>query len=311
MGAPEALDKAPRSELWIGSNQYPAGLRHLAEPPKKLYILGDAQLLGSAQIAIVGARRPTPYGLSCARRFAMRAADWGIVVVSGGALGCDQAAHRGALEAGGKTIVVLGCGADHVYPPRAGTLFEKIVQSGGAIVSEVPWGSSPTRWAFSKRNRIIAGLAKTTLIVEAGLPSGTFQTADSTLALGHELLVVPGAISSQESRGSNRLIREGATPIVDDDSFDDALRATFSGEEPCFSLATKSEVNDQKGEVDCLFESDSQHKIVAALRAEAMRPEELAAALTFDLLDTIRLLSLLELNKHVQRLRDGRYSTVF
>ncbi|MCL2757307.1 MAG: DNA-protecting protein DprA, partial [Coriobacteriia bacterium] len=195
-----------RSELLPGSPLFPAGLLEIEEPVKRLYCIGDVRVLGSPALAIVGARKATPYGLSCAHRFARRAAQEGITVVSGGAIGCDQAAHRGALEGGGKTIVVLGCGADVVYPARAFSLFEEVLATGGAIVTEAPWGSPPSKWGFRRRNRIIAALAHSTLIVEAGLPSGTFSTADATLAQGKDVLVVPGSIDSMESRGSNRLL---------------------------------------------------------------------------------------------------------
>lgn len=157
----------------------------------------------------------------------MRAAEKGIAVISGGARGCDAEAHRAALEAGGKTVVFLGGGADVIYPREHASLFQRIVDGGGALVSEREWAVPPLPYMFRARNRLIAALARATLIVEAGLPSGTFSTADEALGANRDVLVVPGSIDSPQSRGANRLICQGAAPIVDDDSFDDALFSLF------------------------------------------------------------------------------------
>jgi DNA processing protein len=274
----------------------------LSQPVKRLNIIGNADLLAEPMLAVVGARKATPYGQSCAERFARRAALAGVVVVSGGAIGCDQAAHRAALSAHGKTVVVLGCGADVVYPSRAKPLFDEVLATGGALVSEAPWGSPPTRWGFKNRNRIIAGLGWATLIVEAGLPSGTFSTADATLEQGKDVFVVPGSIDSRESRGSNRLLVQGAIPIVDYESFDDALIATYGKQmRPLAAVALTSvepELDAQSG----------TSPLVEACRACPVRAEELAGALGIDLLQVIRMLSSLEIEGRVTRLRDGRYA---
>jgi len=214
---------AASCELAIEDVGFPQMLKLIPQAPRRLYLRGDPALLDLPGISIVGARKATPYGLYCAGHFAQLAVACGLSVVSGGAIGCDQAAHRGALDAGGKTVVVLGCGADVVYPKRARLLFEEVLERGGAIVSEFPWGAQPVPWAFRRRNRIIAGLGEKLLVVEAGLPSGTFGTADDALAQGKDVLVVPGSILSPESAGSNRLLQQGAAPVIDDESFLDAL----------------------------------------------------------------------------------------
>ena len=214
--------KGERSVLDIASAEYPEALRVIARPPYRLYVVGD---VGAVQpgLAVVGARKATPYGLSCARRFARIAAEKGVNIISGGARGCDAEAHRAALDAGGKTVVFLGCGCDFVYPSEHAGLFQRIIDTGGAIVSEQSWAKSPMPYMFRERNRLIAGLAQAVLIVEAGLPSGTFSTADEALDAGKEVLVVPGAITSATSYGSNRLLFQGAVPVIDDESFEDAL----------------------------------------------------------------------------------------
>lgn len=211
-----------RFELTPTDAWYPSSLRHIRKPPEKLYGIGDKSALESG-LAIIGARKATPYGRSCARRFSRIAAAKGVCIISGGARGCDSEAHRAALDTEGKTVVFLGGGCDRLYPHEHFELFQRVIDRGGAVVSEHFWDCEPKPYMFRERNRLIAGLAAAVLIVEAGLPSGTFSTADDALSMGKEVLVVPGAITSPASRGSNRLLYQGAIPIVDDESFEDAL----------------------------------------------------------------------------------------
>lgn len=215
-----------RFVLSYGCEGYPEQLMDIPDSPKKLYGIGDARSLETG-ISIIGARKATPYGRTVAKRFAKLAAEHGISVISGGALGCDTAAHLGCMEGGGATVVVLGGGCDQLYPEANRDLFQEIIEKGGAIVSEQQWQFPPMPYTFRARNRIIAGLSRATLIVEAGLPSGTFSTADDALAANREVLVVPGAITSPHSRGANRLIYQGAIPIIDDETFEDVLFDLF------------------------------------------------------------------------------------
>jgi DNA processing protein len=215
-----------RSIIDIKSCDYPRLLLESFDPPEKLYVIGDCSGFNEG-LAVVGARKATPYGTSCAKRFAGLAAERGISIISGGARGCDSAAHKSALEHSGKTIVVLGGGCDQIYPKQNFRLFQNVVDSGGALVSEWDWDAPALPYAFRLRNRIIAGIAKATLVVEAGLPSGTFITADETLEIGREVLVVPGSITSQNSKGTNRLLYQGATPVVDDESFLEIISTIF------------------------------------------------------------------------------------
>lgn len=215
-----------RSVLTCGQEGFPQALSVIAAPPKELFVIGNIDALQEG-IAIVGARKATPYGKGLAQRFARHAALRGIVVISGGARGCDSAAHRATVEANGQGVVFLGGGADVLYPPEHAQLFQRIIDSGGAIVSEYAWNKPALPYQFRLRNRLIAGLAKATLIVEAGLPSGTFSTADEALASNREVLVVPGCITAPSSKGANRLIYQGATPVIDDETFDDALFSLF------------------------------------------------------------------------------------
>jgi DNA processing protein len=293
---------ATRWEIGREDPCYPEGLHRVEQPPALLYAQGDCATWAAPGLAIVGARKATPYGLNCARRFARLAAVRGITVVSGGAIGCDQAAHRGTLEAGGRAIVVLGCGADVVYPARGRELFSQILAEGGAIVSEAPWGSPPSRWGFRRRNRLIAGIAQATLIVEAGLPSGTFSTADATLAQGKEVLAVPGSIFAQESQGANRLISQGAVPVIDDESFEDALAQIFGL--PYHAVAVPSSVRPSNADEP----KGAQDGVLGILAQQPLRAEELLGVCGDDVVEVIRYLTSLELKGLVTRLRDGRYA---
>ena len=297
--------------VWCES--YPPALLDLEDPPASIHGIGEPGALAPG-LAIVGARKATPYGISCAEHFAMRAAQAGITVVSGGAIGCDQAAHRGALKGGGRTVVVLGGGADVVYPRGARSLFQQVVDGGGALISEQPWGAEPLAWTFPLRNRIIAGLSLAVLVVEAGLPSGTFTTADAALSQGKEVMVVPGSIYSRESRGSNRLLAQGAIPIVDDESFDDTLMLIFgilnmNSPETVDRKGRPSLVRmDEKAMVLCDQRGLSSEKpLIKALLANPSRPEELLGTAGKTVTEVLRSLSRLETAGIVIRYRDGRF----
>ena len=294
------IDTGERVEIAKGNPDYPSTLLDLQDPPACLYVQGDVSSLCPG-LAIIGARRATPYGLACASRFAEMAACMGVTVISGGAIGCDQAAHQGALSGGGKTLVVLGCGADVVYPKRGKSLFERIIAEGGALVSEQPWGTPPLKWCFRKRNRIIAALARAVLIVEAGLPSGTFSTADAALEANRDVLVVPGSIFSRESRGSNKLLSEGAIPIIDDESFASAIDQVFND-----GVGLRLGNGEMLPAVPCEL-SDIHRRILTIVTAEPTTPELLAFSLRRGVVETVRDLSYLEAHGIVARYPDGRF----
>ncbi len=271
-----------RFELKVSDPRFPVALKSLARVPETLYVMGSPEALQEG-LAVVGARRATPYGCSCAQRFASAAAEKGIAIISGGARGCDSVAHEAALAAGSRTVAFLGGGLDELYPAENVTLFQRIINAGGALVSEHEWGFKPMPFTFRERNRLIAGLARATLIVEAGLPSGTFSTADAALSLGKEVLVVPGAITSECSKGANRLIYQGATPIVDDDSFSDALLNIFGClKYPDCGLPTVDDLHSQEGDSSLSDEEQARRALLAAVKAEPLGMEALRdIAVTF------------------------------
>jgi DNA processing protein len=210
--AERELDGAHKLECQVfslSSEAYPPLLKQISDPPLVLYIKGDSALLSQHAIAIVGSRRPSAYGSSVAHRLAGDLAQRGLVVVSGMARGVDSASHRGALEARGKTIAVLGSGVDVIYPRENKRLSEMIIESG-AIISEFPFGTHPAPENFPIRNRVISGLSLGTVIVEAAEYSGSLITARLALEQDREVFAVPGNITSAQSFGPNLLIKQGA-----------------------------------------------------------------------------------------------------
>jgi DNA processing protein len=195
--------------------RFPPRLKAIFDPPRSLYLRGsgEPELLGWRAVGVVGARSCSPYGAQVARMLGRELAAAGLVVVSGLARGIDGEAHRGALESGGPTVGVLGCGIDRDYPAANASLSRRM-EDGGLVVSEYEAGVEPAPWRFPARNRIIAGLCEAVVIVEARERSGALITADFALEEGREVFAVPGEITSALSVGSNALLRMGATPLT-------------------------------------------------------------------------------------------------
>lgn len=200
---------APRHVLTLADPHYPAALLQTTDPPLLLYATGQLAHLTSPAVAIVGSRNPTPQGLENARAFARDLSQAGLTVVSGLALGIDGAAHEGALQGVGSTIAVVGTGLDRVYPKAHHALAHHIAEQG-LVLSEYPLGTPPLPSYFPQRNRIIAGLASGTLVVEAAVQSGSLITARLAAEYGREVLAIPGSIHSPHSRGCHTLIKQGA-----------------------------------------------------------------------------------------------------
>jgi DNA processing protein len=194
---------------------YPPLLLQIHDPPRALFVRGDTELsiLASPAVAVVGARACSPYGAQVARMLGRDVAAAGAVVVSGLARGIDGEAHRGALEAGGATVAVLGCGIDRDYPAVHAELARRICDRG-LVAAEYEPGVEPAPWQFPARNRIISGLAAVTVVVEAREKSGALITADFALEQNRSVFAVPGEITSALSRGTNMLIRDGAAPLT-------------------------------------------------------------------------------------------------
>jgi DNA processing protein len=199
--------------LVFSDREWPSGLSGQSDAPRLLYIKGKWPIAGSS-VAVVGTRRCSPYGLRTAHEIGRAVGVSGGVVVSGGAAGVDRAAHEGCLSVKGPSIAVLGTGVDVVYPRGHEALFERLGEEGGALVSEYPLGSPPRQWRFPERNRIIASLSERLVVVEAPLKSGAMITARCALEAGREIWAVPGRINEEGCAGSNRLLYDGAFPLV-------------------------------------------------------------------------------------------------
>jgi DNA processing protein len=200
---------AARYVLTLGDAAYPPQLLECADPPLLLFAQGRRELLTAPSIAVVGSRNPTPQGAENAKAFAGHLSRAGLTIVSGLALGIDGAAHQGGLAGAGSTIAVMGTGADRIYPARHKTLAHHIAEQG-LLLTEFPLGTPPLPEHFPMRNRIIAGLARGTLVVEAALPSGSLSTARAAVEAGREVFAIPGSIHSPQSRGCHALIKQGA-----------------------------------------------------------------------------------------------------
>ncbi|HEX4805121.1 MAG TPA: DNA-processing protein DprA [Conexibacter sp.] len=280
----------------------PAPLRDLPDAPAVVYVRGElgrfAHALASARVAVVGARRATPYGLEQARSLGRGLAAAGVTVVSGMALGVDAAAHVGALEAEGLTIAVLACGPERPYPASKRRLHERIAATGAAI-SELPPGTAPWRWCFPARNRIIAALGQATVVVEAGERSGSLITAGQAADLGREVAAVPGLVTAPLAAGTNALIADGARLVRGPR---DVLELLFGAEAQLCAVAASSD--DRRGalppDLRALLERVSAGcDTVAALAHEKTGIDA-----------TLAGLAQLELQGLVRRAAGGRYVAV-
>jgi DNA processing protein len=218
-GQERLMAKCPAFLLTLEDPGYPVLLAEIYDPPLTLFVRGTLPSDEERCVAVVGTRKPTPYGIRMAEKFGRELAARGITVVSGLAAGIDAAAHRGALEAGGRTIAVLGCGVDVAYPRQNEELMEDIARQG-AVISQYPMGTQPAAGHFPFRNRIISGLSLGTLVVEAPERSGALITARQAAEQGREVYAVPGPLGVLNSAGPHRLIQEGAKLVT---SVDDIL----------------------------------------------------------------------------------------
>lgn len=205
----EKLASMGVAPICYSDQSYPPNLLEIHDYPPVLFLLGKLASADKLAIAMVGSRKPTTYGLAVAEKIAKDLAAVGVTVVSGMARGIDTAVHRGALASGGRTIAVLGCGPDIVYPRENQKLMSNIINEG-AVISEFPPGTPPEPWRFPVRNRIISGLSLGTVVVEAAEKSGALITADFALEQGRDVMAVPGNVVSSQSRGPHRLIKQGA-----------------------------------------------------------------------------------------------------
>lgn len=289
------LDDLGAAFLTLEDPDYPALLRELPDAPPVLYVRGSFSASDRWAVAIVGTRKAGNYGLDMAFQLGADLAREGIAVISGLALGIDAAAHKGALEGGGRTIAVLPCGIDSVYPPDHRGLARAIADHG-ALVTEFPPDTQAEVKNFPARNRLISGLALGVIVVEAPLKSGALLTADSASEQGREVFAVPGPATSTASKGSNRLIQDGAKLILSVDDVLAELNLTRDGSE------TRAAVQ------EIVPENDTERAILACLGEEARHIDEVCRASGLPISTVSSALALMELKGLVRQMGGMQYS---
>ena len=298
-----AAERAGVAAVCRHDEAYPTRLHDLDDPPAALFVAGASAALGTLvggglddgprAVAVVGTRRASPDGHEVARALGRGLAAAGVTVVSGMALGVDSAAHAGALEVGGPTLAVLAGGADVPYPRSKRALYARI-GADGCVVSELPPGFKPFRWCFPARNRIIAALSHMTIVVEAAERSGSLITAEIAADLGREVGAVPGAVTACGTRGTNALLRDGATVIRDArDGLDAVMGLGYGGSSPPPDPALQPRLQSILGAVS------RGRDTLAAL---AGTPDQVQA--------TLVALTELELLGHLRRVAGGRYVVI-
>ena len=302
LAADERWLAAPGRQLvtW-GSPAYPALLAEIPDAPLVLFVEGDSAALSLPQFAVVGSRNPTPIGRDTAAQFARHLALSGLAITSGLALGIDAAAHRGALADGGRTIAVLGCGLDRIYPPENAGLARQVAASG-ALVSDLPSGTAPLKQHFPRRNRLISGLSVGTLVVEAALQSGSLITARLAAEQGREVFAIPGSIHSPLSRGCHRLIRQGAKLVETADDIFTELGALLAGLRPARRAEETDAQEDSRRALDKDFEI-----LLDALGFEPAAVDALVARTGFKAGAVSSMLLILELEGRIAQQPGGNF----
>lgn len=309
------LDYPDHHLITLADPAYPAGLLETHDPPPVLYVNGALDLLKRPSIAIVGARHATPGGQDNASAFAHHLAQAGWCVISGLATGIDTAAHEGALRAGpqgGQTIAVLGTGIDIVYPARNRDLAHKIAAQG-ALVSEFPLGCKALPHQFPRRNRIVAGLSRGVLVVEAALQSGSLITARQASEIGREVFAIPGSIHSPLSRGCHALIRQGAKLVESGQDIIEELQTTLGDLQHARGQRPSDDIKDATGRPNqavALIRQDTlnaqNRRLLEALGHDPVDSDTLLERTGLDIIQLSQCLSELELWQIIDRLPDGR-----
>ena len=290
------IDRLKLQVIEVEDPDYPSLLREIHDPPMVLYYRGNLEAVRGASIGVVGTREATGYGIELAKRLGYQLAYAGVGVISGLARGIDTAAHQGALAAKGKTAAVLGCSMDQVYPAENRALAEKMEESGGCVMSEFCLGTAPDRQTFPMRNRIVSGLSKGLLVVEAARASGAMITAKQALEQGRQVFAVPGRIDHPQSGGCHQLLKDGARLV---ESVEDVL-AEFE------FLLPPGEMPAPKPPPANLGEQET--KVLEALGREEMQVDELTRKCGLPSPVVSATLLKLEIKRRVRQM-PGKYFT--
>ena len=279
---------------WKDEN-YPSRLSEFDNAPPVLYIRGEYRPEDEWAVAVVGTRRVTAYGRQVTESIARTLASRGVTVVSGLARGVDAIAHQAAIEAGGRTLAVLGCGVDRIYPPEHRQLAEQVI-AHGALISDYALGTPPEAYNFPPRNRIISGLSLATVVVEAGAKSGALITANFAVEQGREVFAVPGNVMTPQSKGTNRLIQQGAHPLLDPEEILEVLELTLISEHREARVVLPADATE--AQIFDILSHEPKH--VDEIRAQADLPIEKVTA----------ALAMMELKGMVRQVSGMRYYAV-
>ena len=276
-------------------HDYPSRLSEIDNPPPVLYVRGELLPEDAWAVAVVGTRRVTAYGRQVTEKIARTLARCGVTLVSGMARGIDGVAHQTALDAGGRTLAVLGCGVDRIYPPEHRQMADKIMENG-ALISDYAVGTPPEAHNFPPRNRIISGLSMATVVVEAGAKSGALITANFAVDQGREVFAVPGNIMSPSSKGPNKLIQQGAHPLLDPDEILETLELGL--------------ISEQR-QARTLLPSDAiEVQLYDVLGYEPMHIDEIRARTDLPIEKVTATLAMMELKGMVRKASGMRYFAV-
>ncbi len=289
----EKVEKNKIDVITINDSRYPTLLKQIHDPPALLFVRGSLPDSNLKHLSVVGSRKATAYGLDVTESVITPLAKYGVVIVSGLAYGIDAAAHLTTIEAEGITIAVLGSGVDQdsIYPSQNRTLASKILASGGALVSEFPIGSPPLKQNFPLRNRIIAGMSHGTLVIEAATKSGSLITARCALESNREVYAVPGSIHATLCKGTNDLIKQGATPVT------------------CHSDIYATEFDNNK-KIEYIPVDDEEKKIYKILNHEPQHIDDIVTLSNLPIQTTSSILSLMELKGVVSHTNGRLYTKI-
>lgn len=289
------IERKNISVLTLEDEDYPDNLRNIYDPPPVLYIKGKFLPVDKRAIGIVGTRRASHYGLEMASKFARELSAHGITVISGLALGIDTAAHRGALEASGRTIAALGSGVDYIYPPQNTELADQIINNG-ALISEFPLGEKGEKGNFPRRNRVISGLSLGVIIVEGHFDSGAMITAKFALDQGREVFAVPGNIQLEQSKGPHWLIKQGAKLVEDVQDVLEELNLQFQ------TSNIKTNLKSQMTKTKPANLSPEEERIYDALSAEPKHLDAISVETGLAIPQVSSTLMMLEIKKIIRQL---------
>ncbi len=301
----QILEKTEKGGWWLISQadeEYPEALRHIHSPPLLLWGMGDRNILNDLCFAVIGTRRPSSYGKEAAQFFSEKIVEKGFTIISGLALGIDTIAHQSAVKFNKPTIAVLGSGIDVIYPAENKKLVEKIVDTGGAVISEFPLGRKPDAPNFPTRNRVVSGMSKGVLVVESELTGGSMITANLALEQGREVFVVPHTIKSKRGMGCNSLIKSGAGKLVmnEQDIFEEFSALMVVEKENGLASPTP----------DMSKLSEFQKKLVEFIGSKELHIDELSEGLNKPTHELLVDLLDLEMDGFIKALQGKRFTTI-